>query len=411
VTNRIDCDVAITGGAIAGMKLACELIDSGLSVVVIEPNREIPPLRRGDLLAPCTVKSLDSVGALPNLLKRGAVPLRQWRVYGPELETLIHVWITETTPEPFNYCLALPHPLLQAALRETALAGDNIQLLAGMRTTGLLRDGDGMVTGLTAAGAEGEVEVRAKVVCGADGAQSAVRGWLGIETAIETYPYNYLMLTCERSPDQPADQQTEYWGRDGFCGLFPITPDWVRCPVQAFPGEMKRWREIGFAELHREMTTRYPIFEKMVLTEDGVHPYNILKHHAARYVADGALLLGDAVHCTPPYYGMGMTMAMRDAHHAARVVRGLLDAGERPVAGALAAYEAACRPYNEFVITASWQYGQVAASHPKSHAEVEARMAHATALDPDVMGVIYADYDAPPPTLTPTEASTRLKAA
>ena len=410
--KQIQCDVVIVGGAIAGTKLACELAGSGLSVIVLEANREIPPLRRGDLLAPCTVESLDRVGALPNLLKRGAIPLRQWRVYGPELETLIHVQLADTAPPPYNYCLALPHPLLQAALRETALQADNVELKKGERATGLLRDADGTVTGVTAAGAEGELEIHARLVAGCDGSNSPVRQWLGIETEIHNYPYNYLMLTCVRSPDQPADQQTEYWGKDGFCGLFPITPEWVRCPVQAFPGEMKRWRERGFDQLHREMTERYPIFEKMEITPDGVHPYNIARHHAERYVADGAILLGDAIHTTPPYYGMGMTMAMRDAHHAARVVVPLLDAGERPTAAALADYEARCRIYNQFVITASWQYGQVAASHPKSHAEVEERMAHATALDPDVMGVIYANYDAPlPAAADPTEVSSRLQAA
>lgn len=396
--NKVDCDIVIVGGAVAGAMLAINLRGSGLDVVVLETQREIPELKRGDLLSPATVKKLADVGALDKFKNRGSIELHEWLALGPEGEVLAQVPLAATAPAPYNYCIALPHPLLQAALAETALEGDNVRILRGVRATGLIKDHRGAAAGVMATGRDGPLEVRARLVVGADGSSSLIRQEAGISTDIETYPYSYLMLTCERSPDQPADRQTEIWGPEGFCGMFPITPEHVRCPVQAGAGELGRWRSIGIAAVHEELKSRFPYFDKMRPLEEGFYTYKILKHHADSYVADGVLLIGDAVHCTPPYYGMGMNMSMRDAHHAARYIVPLLQSGERPAAAALKPFEDRVRPFNEYVITASSLYGQVAAAHHKTHAAVEAALEGSLALDPGAMSVIYGDYDQPPPT-------------
>lgn len=394
--TRIDCDVVIVGGAVAGAMLAINLRDCGLDVVVLETQRQIPELKRGDLLAPSTVAKLAQVGALERFRQRGSIELHEWLALGPEGEVLAQVPLAATAPAPYNYCIALPHPLLQAALAETA-AASNIRFLRGVRVTALLKDGDGAASGVMAVGRDGPVEVHARLVAACDGSGSLIRQQAGIETDIETYPYSYLMLTCERSPDQPGDRQTEIWGAQGFCGLFPITPELVRCPVQADAGELARWRAIGLPAVHEELKARFPYFDKMRLRDEGLYTYKILRHHARRYVADGVVLIGDAAHCTPPYYGMGMNMSMRDAHHCAQLIVPLLSGGERPTAAALRPYEERVRNFNEYVVTASSLYGRVAAARHATHEAVAAALEHSLALDPQAMGIIYGDYDAPSP--------------
>ncbi|HEY0745999.1 MAG TPA: NAD(P)/FAD-dependent oxidoreductase [Steroidobacteraceae bacterium] len=395
--QRIECDIAIVGGAVAGAMLACNLRDTGLRVVVLEATPEIPEVNRGDSLAPCTVARLAATGALPGFERRGAVRVNSWKAIGPERETLLHVRIADAAPAPFNYVLCLPHPLLEAALIETALSSGTIDYRRSARVSGLLRDDRGAVSGVRAVSGAGPLEVRARLVVGADGSGSLVRQQAGIATDIQTYAYQYLMLTCRRSPDQPADENTEVWGADGFCGLYPITADWVRCPVQAVPGELMRWRNIGLQAVAQEMQGRYPYFDKMTPIGKDLHVYKILRHHVKTYVADGVALIGDAAHCTPPYYGMGMNMAMRDGHHLAQLVVPLLQGGARATRDALLPYEERCRTFNQFVITASFQYGEVGAAHHANTAAVREHLARSTALDPDVMAVIYADYDAPSP--------------
>ncbi len=395
---ELDCDVVIVGGAVAGMMLAINLRDSGLDVILLETQREIPDLKRGDLLSPSTVKKLADVGALAHFQERGSIELHEWLAIGPEGETLASVPLSATAPAPYNYCLALPHPLLQEALVATASGASNVRVLRGIRVTGLTRDSSGMATGVVAATREGPITVRARLVAACDGSSSLVRQQAGITTEIETYPYSYLMITATRSPDQPPDRQTEIWGSEGFCGLFPITADHVRCPVQAGTGELKRWRDIGIAAVHDELKQRFPYWDKMEPLDEGFYTYKILKHHADRYVADGVILIGDAAHTTPPYYGMGMNMAMRDSHHAARLIGPLLKSGERPTAELLRPFEERVRNFNEYVLTASTLYGQVASAHYSTHAAVATALESSLALDPAAMSVIYGDYDAPAPT-------------
>ena len=396
--NNIDCDVVIVGGAVAGMMLAIQLRDSGLSVVLLETQREIPELKRGDLLSPSTVKELAAVGALDKFLARGAIELHHWLALGPENEVLAEVPLAATAPEPYNYCIALPHPLLQGALAETAAESPNLEIKRGYRVTKLIKDDKGFATGVLVTSREGVETISARLVVGCDGTSSLIRQEAGIHTEIETYPYSYLMLTCERSPDQPADRQTEIWGAEGFCGMFPITAELVRCPVQAAAGELKRWRQIGLDQVLIELRERFPFFDKMRIVDEGIYTYKITPHHADSYVADGLILVGDSAQATPPYYGMGMNMAMRAAHHAARHIVPLLQSVDRPSAAELKPYENRVRAFNEYVISASKMYGKVAAAKHKSHAEVERALEHSLALDPGAMSVIYGDYDAPPPT-------------
>ena len=402
--KEIDCDIVIAGGAVAGMMLAIQLRESGLDVVLLETQSTIPELKRGDLLSPATTRELARVGALQKFYDRGAVKLRNWVALGPENEVLADVPLAATAPEPYNFCIALPHPLLQDALYETACEADNVRILRGHRVTKLLKDDTGKAIGVLAVGKDGPVSINAKLVAGCDGTSSMIRQEAGIETDVITYPYSYLMLTCIRSPDQPADRQTEVWGAEGFCGLFPITPDHVRCPVQAKPGELKRWKQIGLKQVHEELKGRFPYFDKMELLDEGIYTYKIMTHHAESYVADGLILVGDSAHGTPPYYGMGMNMAMRAAHHAAKHVGPLLAAGGEPTAENLKPFENAVRNFNEYVITASRMYGKVAAAKHDTHEAVARHLESSLALDPNAMSIVYSAYDAPVPTEGQIEA-------
>ena len=404
--KTIDCDVVIVGGGVAGGSMACNLRDAGLDVVLLEAAASTPQINRGDELAPCTVRMLDKVGALPNFFKRGAEKVTRWKAIGPEGETIVEVPLAATTYGPHNYILTLPHPLIEDALLETATDNGTVRVLRGCRATALLKDDTGMARGVSVMRGGEELQVNARIVAGCDGPRSVIRQHAGLHTEIHTYPYEYLMLTCILGPDQPSDLNIEVWGAEGFCGFFPITNRRVRCPVQAEPGQMARWRSIGLKAVLEELKQRFPYFREMQVVDDDLHVYKMLRHHVEAYAADGVVITGDAAHCTPPYYGIGMTLAMRDSWHAARQIRKVLAEGGAPTRERLRPFEDLCRNYNQFVINASQNYGNVAAVRHKTAADVQRALQSSTALDADVMGAIYADYDTPPPEDTdPTKVS------
>ena len=395
--QTIDCDVAIVGAGVAGSFLACNLRHNDLRVVIVEASKKIPEINRGDQLAPCTVRMLDAVGALPNFKKRGSIEIRHWKAIGPDGSTVAAEPLEATAPAPHNYILGLRHALIQESLLETATDQGNVQVLRGMRVKNLLKNADGTITGVEGDKDREPVRVRARLVAGCDGSGSLVRRSANINTDMHTYPFEYLMLTCTRSPEQPADHNLEIWSREGFGGLFPIGEGRIRCPVQADPGEMVRWREVGLPQVHTELSQRFPYYSDMHLLDDDLHVFKILRHHAETYVGDGVLVLGDAAHCTPPYYGMGMNMGMRDAYHAAKVIVPALQKSNGATRNALLPYEKACRTFNQFVLNSSQTYGAVAAAKHQAMPEVRAALKTSPALDANVMSVIYADYRDPSP--------------
>jgi len=398
--NTLDCDVVIVGGGVAGGSLACNLRDSGLRVILLEMAKTTPQINRGDELAPCTVRMLDKVGALPNFFKRGAEKVTRWKAIGPEGETIVEVPLAATTYPPHNYILTLPHPLIEDALIETATENNGVEVIRGFRVTTLIKDPNGMAVGVAGTRDGAHWQVNAKLVAGCDGPRSQIRQQAGLHTEIHTYPYEYLMLTCILGPGQPSDVNIEVWGAFGFCGFFPITRGRVRCPVQAAPGEMARWREIGLKKVVEELKERFPYFKSMEVVDNDLHVYKMHRHHVDSYVSDGVVITGDSAHCTPAYYGIGMTLAMRDSYHAAKVIRRLFQEGTALTADALKPFEQMCRNYNQFVINASQNYGSVAAAKLQTAQEVQTALQTSTALDADVMSTIYADYDTPPPSDT-----------
>ena len=286
----IDCDVVIVGGAVAGGFLACNLRGTGLKTVVVERNTKILELNRGDQLAPCTVRMLAALGALPHFEKRGSMRLTQWRSLGPDGETVNFVPLEATSPPPHNYILGLRHALIHEALLETATDSGTVEVIRGLRADGLVKSSTGLVTGITGTKDGERYQINARLVAGCDGPSSLVRREAGIETKIELYPFEYLMLTCTRHPEQPPDLMLEVWGAEGFGGFFPIASGRVRCPVQAERGESLRWREIGLKKVHAELCERFVYYADMEILDEDLHIYKIESHHAETYVADGVVI-------------------------------------------------------------------------------------------------------------------------
>ena len=395
--NTLDCDVVIVGAGVAGGFLACNLRRSGLRTLVVDSNKQVPEINRGDQLAPCTVKMLDAVGALSNFEKRGSIRITRWKAIGPNGETVAMVPLAMTSDPPHNYILGLRHSLIHEALLETATDTGSVEVVRGLRVNGLVRNDRGQITGVTGTRNREDYQINARVVAGADGPRSTVREAAGINTDIHTYSFEYLMLTCTRSPEQPQDFNFEVWSREGFGGLFPIGENRVRCPVQAEHGEMSRWRDMGLDKVHAILSKRFPYYVDMEVLDEDFHTFKIYRHHVDSYARDGVLLLGDAAHCTPPYYGMGMNMGMRDGYYAAQAIRDALDNGETATETALSSYEQHCRVYNQFVVNASNTYGSVAAAKYQTMPEVRKALRTSPALDANVMGIIYANYEEPPP--------------
>jgi 6-methylpretetramide 4-monooxygenase len=396
MTTELSCDVVIVGGGVAGGGLANHLGLAGLDVIVVEANPVIPIINRGDHISPPSVRMLDELGALPYFFEREAIKIHRWKAVGPEGEVVADVDFREFLDEPYNYILGLPHHLIHDALLNAADRHENVRIIRGFRAQELLEH-NGAAAGVRGRYKGGRGTVAARLVAGCDGPHSMTRDASGIATAIHEHSYHYLMLTCSRHANQDGDYHHEFWTRAGFMGMFPLGTDRVRVPIAAQPGDMAHWQAAGLDTLKDQIADQWlpawaaQMWREMEILGDDLHFYKVTRHHAASYVADGVVLLGDAAHTTPPYLGMGMNMGLRDGYYAARAIGAALSAGDVSTE-ALSDYEERCREFNQFVIDACENYGSVAAAGYHTHGEVEKALATSSALSADVLGRTYEPY-------------------
>ena len=220
-------------------------------------------------------------------------------------------------------------------LFERLQSDPNVTLRFGTSVTGVRIDDHGAV--VTVQGPDGESEIAASYVVGADGPRSVVRNSLGIGFEGFTYPERFAITSTsvdlqELLPDlghvnYVADP--EEW-------LFILrTPESWRV-VWPVPEGMSLEEATAPERLERQLQRvaphegGYPVIDHQV--------YNVHQRVAETFRVGPVVLAGDAAHINSPIGGVGLNSGIHDAMDAAwRLARIVMD-GADPEAE-LAAYD------------------------------------------------------------------------
>ena len=168
-------DAVVVGARCAGSATAIALARAGREVVVIDRARFPSDTLSTHLLFAGGVVELEALGARERVEALGPPRLRRAHV-----AALGYGVTTGCTPiEGIDYSLCVRRTGLDAALVETARAA-GADVREGVRATGLLWEGP-RVTGVRVKDGEGERELRAPLVVGADGRSSTVARLVGAE--------------------------------------------------------------------------------------------------------------------------------------------------------------------------------------------------------------------------------------
>jgi 2-polyprenyl-6-methoxyphenol hydroxylase-like FAD-dependent oxidoreductase len=213
---------------------------------------------------------------------------------------------------------------------------------------------DGRVAGVVVRkkGEEATTEIEAKLIVGADGAQSMVRQALGITADIHRYRHGYLIALVPR-PQGMEGEARYYVGRGEILGLFPAPGNRVVSLYMVEGDKAAALKEDGagldvfkarVGEIDPAMVK--PLENLTAWDQVGVLPCTRVR--ADRWVVDGAALIGDAAHAMNPHVSQGRMQAMADAMALTEVVVRCRETGDWSVE-ALAAYERERRPQVEML--------------------------------------------------------------
>ncbi len=341
--SMIETDVAIVGAGGGGAVLALMLAQQGVRSLVLERAAGPPQGLRGEILQPNGQRVLDRLGLLDKLPAEATRTIRRFNFCRAGGERLCTVDYGDL-PAPYNRAVVtLPnvaHHSILDALEKQNPGG----LWYDATFTGLRLDG-ARVIGLQAERHGEPVEVSARLVVGADGAFSKVRDCLGITTQMHRYSEGYLIAILD-APHVKLVEARYLVGRHQILGLFPAAGDKIYVFYMIEAGSYEAVKARGLDALRQTWVRIDPGMEAIVqgLVDWGQTAYMPTgRVKTDRWVADGALLIGDAAHAMNPHASQGRMQAMVDAVVVADLIPAWMKKNDLS-AGALRAYELARRP-------------------------------------------------------------------
>ncbi|AEH61445.1 geranylgeranyl reductase [Methanosalsum zhilinae DSM 4017] len=310
-------DVVVVGAGPAGSIAAKNAALKGLDVLLIEKRQEI-----GD-----PVRCAEGVGKFN--LRQHIEPDPRWicadmkgsRIYSPD-GTIIEM-AEEIAGGEVGY--VLERKVFDRALAfEAAVAGAEVQVKT--RATGLLIE-DGFVRGVQLMQFGEEYTVRAKIVIAADGVESKVARWAGIDTTLKLKDIEtcaqYLITGTEIDPGYCHFYLGNEVAPSGYIWIFPKGEKMANVGIGILGSESNdQQRAIDY--LNRFVEKNMPEGKIIEMVVGGVPVCGSIE----KTIANGLMVVGDAARQSDPITGGGIINAMDAGKIAAEVAAEAIEAGD-----------------------------------------------------------------------------------
>lgn len=311
----VHTDVLIVGAGPTGLALAVALKRAGVDHVLIDALEAGLNSSRAAVVHPHTLEMLDLIDvAAP--LSAEAIALDRFTVRDRD-QALLGLSFAQL-PSRFRHMLMVPQSTTEQVLR-TRLAALGGAVHGGIRATGAVPAEGGARVRL--ATAEGERDIHARYVVGADGMRSVVRDVAGI--GFEGAAYGESFVLADVRMDWPlADEVSLFFSPAGLVVVAPL-PDGSFRVVATLDDAPE---QPALADIQALLDMRgpavAPVHVDAIIWSSRFHVHHRL---AQRYRAGPYLLMGDAAHVHSPAGGQGMNCGLVDAvvlgEALARVIR------------------------------------------------------------------------------------------
>jgi 2-polyprenyl-6-methoxyphenol hydroxylase-like FAD-dependent oxidoreductase len=324
-SNELVTRCCVAGGGPAGMMLGLLLARAGIPVLVLEKHPDFLRDFRGDTIHPSTLELMHELGILQEFLRR---PHQQMRTLGGQIgDDFVQVADFGHLPTHCRFIVLMPQWDFLDFIAEQAKRYPAFQLLMEAEVNDLIVE-SGCVAGVRAVTPDGELEVRADLVIGADGRHSTVRERAGLEILDLGAPMDVLWMRLSRRPGDPG----QTLGRFDAGRIFVMInrDDYWQCAFVIPKGGYDEIRGRGLAQFREEIAQLAPYLRDRTGELDDWSDVKLLSvsvDRLRRWYRPGLLCIGDAAHAMSPVGGVGINLAIQDAVAAANILAPRLKLG------------------------------------------------------------------------------------
>ena len=316
--NTVSVRCCVAGGGPAGIVLGLLLARAGVDVLVLEKHADFLRDFRGDTIHPSTLEVMHELGFLGDLLE---LPHQKaTRINGQFGDLALTIADFTHLPTHCGFVAFMPQWDFLNFLAERGARYPTFQLRMQAEVTGLIEDG-GCIVGLQATTPDGPLEVRARLIVGADGRHSVVRARAGLQVDEFGAPMDVLWFRLSRQPGDPENPV----GRFDTGRIFIMLPrdEYWQCGFVIPKGSYEQVQANGLPALRDNVARLAPFATDRVGELRDWEPIKLLTvqvDRLPRWYRPGLLCIGDAAHAMSPVGGVGINLAIQDAVAAANLL-------------------------------------------------------------------------------------------
>lgn len=314
----LNVDVIVVGAGPVGTVAAYALARQGVKVAICEAGTTCAQDLRASTFHPPTLEMLDELGVTDAIIDYGLVAPKyhfRERRSGEVLEFDMGEIADHTR---FPYRVQCEQHIMAGMLTERLESHEGAHVLYEHRALGFTQDDEGVEAWFeTPYSVE---KIRGKYLIGADGGNSLIRKWLGVNFSGFTYPEKFLCLSTKT-------ELAEHIGGLAYVNYIADPEEWLvllRVPSV--------WRillpadeQTPDAELLSD-AMRDAVFDRLIGEKDieTCHRtiYRVHQRVVEQFSHGRVFLVGDAAHLNNPIGGLGMNSGIHDVWNLnARLVR------------------------------------------------------------------------------------------